>query len=175
MMRALQLSPSGASWAVSWGQLDALVSPEVVAVPEVAVPEVAVASWVVMCLLGPSEASWGYQVVASLSAAATEAAAATPWVARSLPRLSSLLPGGGLPSWEGLLEASSPSSDGFVEGSLVVHRPSSRGLEAFCYATAVIHLSIPLGISNHQGGHLVIDDRFRFMSSSRRQHNPPTG
>ena len=78
-MRALQLSPSGASWAVSWGQLDALVLPEVVAVPEVAVPEVAVASWVVMCLLGPSEASWGYQVVASLSAAATEAAAATPW------------------------------------------------------------------------------------------------
>ena len=76
-MRALQLSPSGASWVVSWGQLDALVVPEVVAVPEVAV-----ASWVaplpVMSLLAPLEASWGYQVVASLSAAATEAAAATP-------------------------------------------------------------------------------------------------
>ena len=121
-------------------------------------------------VLGWKLSSWGYQVVASLSAAATEAAAATPWVARSLPRLSSLLPGGGLPSWEGLLEASSPSSDGFVEGSLVVHRPSSRGLEAFCYATAVIHLSTSqphLGyrISNHQG-HLVIDGKFRFMSSS---------
>ena len=89
---------------------------------------------------------------------------------RSLPWLSSLLPGGSLPSWEGLPEASSPSSDRFVEGSLVVHRPSSRGLEAFCYATAVIHLSTSqphLGyrISNHQG-HLVIDGKFRFMSSS---------
>ena len=114
--------------------------------------------------------------MASLSAAATEAAAATPWVekegasARSLPWLSSLLPGGSLPSWEGLPEASSPSSDRFVEGSLVVHRPSSRGLEAFCYATAVIHLSTSqphLGyrISNHQE-HLVIDGKFRFMSSS---------
>ena len=71
--------------------------------------------------------------------------------AQSLPRLSNLLPGGGLSSWEGLPEASSPSSDGFLEGSLVVHRPSSRRLEAFCYATAVIHWSTPLGISNHQG------------------------
>lgn len=98
-MRALQLSPSGASWAVSWGQLDALVVvPEVVAVPKAAVPEVAVASWAaplpVVSLLGPSEAPWGYQVVASLSAAATEATAATPWVekegasARSLLQLS---------------------------------------------------------------------------------------
>ena len=45
--------------------------------------------------------------------------------------------------------ASSPSSGRFVEGSLslVVHRPSSRGLEVFCYATAVIYLSTPLGIS----------------------------
>ena len=69
-MRALQLSPFGASWAVSWGQLDALVVVPEVAVASWMAPGVAVASWLaplpVVSLVGPLEASWGYRVVASL-------------------------------------------------------------------------------------------------------------